>query len=638
MIIKSIKVENFRSILDETLCFDSLTALVGANGSGKSSFLHAFELFETKKPNITKDDFYNKDTGKEIVFSVTFTDLPEDEPQFKGYIQNKELTVERVFKFVDDGEIINAHYGYILQNEDFSEFRKYDKAKDARPEYEALRQNQKYRSLPDWENHDKAKKNLIEWEEDNPKECERIRNDEKFLGYQGVGTGCLEKYIKFLHVPAVRDVSLDATDGKNSALATLLDRVIRKKLSKKENVQKFEKNFEENYKKIIDDDEEILELSKEITESLDGYVHGAKIKLSWSDLQDYKMPLPTAIAKLVEDGYDATVERTGHGLQRIFIMTLLEHLSKINGDDDAESVSTTNRRTLVLIIDEPELYQHPNRQRHLSEIFHNLSKCTKKNTSSKMQIVYSTHSPHFVGLDRINQIRLLRKENNVSELPKITKISTTSIKKLVKELSKYHGDRFTENNIEPRLHMIQTPLINEGFFSKCAVLVEGNSDRAAILSTSKILGKDLESNDVSVIPCLAKGNLDKVAVIFKQLKIPTYVIWDNDRDKPANKRINKTLLKSLGCDEEDYPTHIKDDHAVIEGDLEIMLEMEIGDSYDKLLCKYAWEYDLDEAKAGKNPVVIKSILKESYKCNKKIPDTLEQILEEIEKLSNNIKN
>ena len=42
-------VQNFRSIRDETLNFDNLTALVGSNGSGKSSLLRALELFHIGK-------------------------------------------------------------------------------------------------------------------------------------------------------------------------------------------------------------------------------------------------------------------------------------------------------------------------------------------------------------------------------------------------------------------------------------------------------------------------------------------------------------------------------------------------------------------------------------------------------------
>ena len=41
MLIQNVQVKNFRSILNESLPCDSLTALVGRNGSGKSSFLNA---------------------------------------------------------------------------------------------------------------------------------------------------------------------------------------------------------------------------------------------------------------------------------------------------------------------------------------------------------------------------------------------------------------------------------------------------------------------------------------------------------------------------------------------------------------------------------------------------------------------
>ena len=318
-----------------------------------------------------------------------------------------------------------------------------------------------------------------------------------------------------MYIPAVKDASLDATEGKNSVLTTLLDLVIRNELMQKEDIQIFQKDFKERYEKIlnIENPKVISKLSNDLTKMLNNYVPDAEIDLSWLDLKYFQITLPSAIANLVEDGYRATVERTGHGLQRVFIITLLQYLLTFS-KSDVKSANTINYPTLVLIIEEPELYQHPNRQRHLSDIFLALSECAVEDISSKIQIVYSTHSPHFVGLDRINQIRLLRKQNNTAGLPKITKISNTNITKLTEELSKYHGDKFTEANIVPKLHMIRTPWINEGFFSKCVVLVEGDSDRAAILGTSNALKIDLESKGISVIPCFGKGNIDKVAIIL----------------------------------------------------------------------------------------------------------------------------
>ena len=75
MLIESIRVQNFRSILNETLSFDALTALVGPNGAGKSNFLRALVLFYSPSARIDIEDFYNSDSTTEIVISITFAGL-----------------------------------------------------------------------------------------------------------------------------------------------------------------------------------------------------------------------------------------------------------------------------------------------------------------------------------------------------------------------------------------------------------------------------------------------------------------------------------------------------------------------------------------------------------------------------------
>ena len=634
MIIKSLTVKNFRSILDETVCFDKLTALVGANGSGKSSFLHSLELFQAKQPKITLDDFYNKNTENEIIISITFTKLSDDaKTQFSKYLQEDELTVCRVFKLVDD-KLDTAYYGSIVQNSNFSKIRSF-KATDAQLEYKKLRQKTGYNTLPEWKNHIQAKDNLDQWERKHPEQCERIRDDGKFFGFSNVGSGYLARYIKLLYIPAVRDAALDATEGRNSALADLINIVIRNELMQKNEIQKFQEEFTERYKEILVGDikREISTLSDSLSKTLNIYAPNTKVDLSWETLESFEIPQPSAIAKLIEDEYSAPVDRTGHGLQRIFIMTLLQHLATTR-ERVREDTSVVDLSTLVLIIEEPELYQHPNSQRHISEIFLDLSGCNISGMTPKVQIVYSTHSPHFVGLDRIDQIRLLKKVKHNDIRPKITKISSTSITKLVNELSKYHAKKFTEHNILPRLHRIRTPWINEGFFSKCVVLVEGDSDRAAILGTAKALNINLEGKGISIIPCSGKGNLDHVTIIFKQLDIPTYTIWDNDRGNTDEIAKNKLLLKLFNEEESDYPCHVKDNHACIEGNLETMLKNEIGDAkYQEILDINKTEYDLNESDAIKNPTVIKTMLEDIIKSDGKIPDTLNDILKKIQKLN-----
>ena len=104
MIIESVHVKNFRSILDETLNCEKLTALVGANGSGKSSFLYAIGLFYSTSPKLEKEDYYGEDVSKEIIIAITFNSFDKEKETFCNYIQGEKLKVERIFNY-DNGKI-----------------------------------------------------------------------------------------------------------------------------------------------------------------------------------------------------------------------------------------------------------------------------------------------------------------------------------------------------------------------------------------------------------------------------------------------------------------------------------------------------------------------------------------------------
>ena len=77
MKIESIEVKNYRSIKHETLQCDSLTVLIGRNGAGKSSFLHALDSFYDVARKVTDEDFHNKNIGEPIEMTVTYSDLTE---------------------------------------------------------------------------------------------------------------------------------------------------------------------------------------------------------------------------------------------------------------------------------------------------------------------------------------------------------------------------------------------------------------------------------------------------------------------------------------------------------------------------------------------------------------------------------
>jgi ABC-type lipopolysaccharide export system ATPase subunit len=193
MIIESVRVTNFRSILNETLGCSELTTLVGPNGCGKSTFLRALELFYSSSPKIDAEDFYNSETQTEIVVGITYTGLSQKAIElFSSYLQGNKLTVERVFKW-DTGKLSATYHGASLQNLEFKNVREAmtvkDRGKTARSEYEALRTKPDYSDLPEWSILGAIEPALTKWETGHTDKCTRSRDDGRFFGFTEVGLG-----------------------------------------------------------------------------------------------------------------------------------------------------------------------------------------------------------------------------------------------------------------------------------------------------------------------------------------------------------------------------------------------------------------------------------------------------------------
>jgi predicted ATP-dependent endonuclease of OLD family len=316
---------------------------------------------------------------------------------------------------------------------------------------------------------------------------------------------------------------------------------------------------------------------------------------------------------------------------------MLQHLAVAQaGSAKKEEKKPDDLPCLVLAIEEPELYQHPNRQRHLAKILLQLASGKTPGVAHKTQIVYSTHSPLFVGIDRINQIRLLRKIINEEKKPKVTKIISTDLDKVAEALWQADGaigDKYTGRTLLPRLQTIMTPWMSEGFFADVAILVEGEDDRAAILGAAKgTKGLELESEGFSVIPCGGKTNLDRPATIFHQLGIPVYIIWDGDKgDSEANPKDNRRLLRLMNQKEEDWPSKIEEYFACFEENIETTLCNEIGaDYFEQCLTECREGFCIPKKKhAIKNPTVIATIIQKAQgqgRTSKTISNILEKIV------------
>lgn len=635
MIIKSIRVQNFRCIRDETLPCEQLTALIGPNGSGKSSFLRALDMFYTSSARYTEDDFYNRDTLQDIIITITFNNLTEDEKKlFQKYIEGGKLTVEKEMKWPPSKEN-QKYYGTSLQNPEFDSFRSATGA-NLRREYNKLRED-KYSDLSEYTNKDDAEKALQAWEESHTDQCSRRRDEGQFFGFKEVGEAHLERFTRFVPIPAVRDASEDAAEGKGTPLTEIMDLVVRSVLAQRKEIVELQEGTQKQYEQIVDPTKlvELQTLEQDLSDTLKTYVPDAGVELTWLTGDVIEIPMPRADIKLVEDEYPSSVERTGHGLQRAFILTMLQHLAVAQAPVQKDMEEKENEMdevpkeqpslkvpNLIIGIEEPELYQHPNRQRHLSKILLKLATGTIKGVADCTQIIYTTHSPLFVDIKRFDKVRRLHKICEEANKPKQTKVFCTNLD----EINKIIGVR----DLEPRIQTLMTPWMNEGFFADVAVVVEGTEDRAVILEVATTMGYDLESMGISVIPCQSKNNLIKSIAIFRNFRIPVYAIWDSDYENEQVKRVNHKLLRLFNHDIEDWPEKVTENFACFKHTIKETLRTEIDEEfYDNTLNVSCDRLCLRKRKdAFKNPLVIQEIIEEAQKKGKS-SKTLENIISHI---------
>jgi hypothetical protein len=220
-----------------------------------------------------------------------------------------------------------------------------------------------------------------------------------------------------------------------------------------------------------------------------------------------------------------------------------------------------------------------------------LSKKPEQENEPRTQILYGTHSPFFVDLQRFDQIKLARKipvDGTTTLQTKITSYTKEEASKRLAEISQKNPEDFTEVSFVAHASPVMTTIVNEGFFSDLVVIVEGISEVGAIWELQKIKLKNWDALGISVIPAGCKNNIDRPVVVFRGLDIPTYFIFDGDSSKTGKNRdsaisTNHLLLRLAGSSPIDFPpSGVYETWAVfndrIEKELESATSKEIFDT------------------------------------------------------------
>jgi predicted ATP-dependent endonuclease of OLD family len=172
-----------------------------------------------------------------------------------------------------------------------------------------------------------------------------------------------------------------------------------------------------------------------------------------------------------------------------------------------ERLLASNLRRFVLLIEEPELYLSPHAQRHLFRVLRSLAQHGN-------QILFSTHAPVFLSVDRIEDLALVRHVPDHGTT--LFQPKPLEEAEAFRVLSEFDSDRA------------------EIFLARAALLVEGRTEKLAFPLVFDALGVEPDKEGILILECGGKGNMPLFARICNACEIPYVVVYD--RDAPPGER------------------------------------------------------------------------------------------------------
>lgn len=557
MKIKTIRIENFRSFQDETIHLNRYSCFVGPNGAGKSSILAALNVFfreqSSSSTDITKlidEDYFQKDVSKPIRITVTFDDLSSTaQTQLSAYVRQNELivTAEAVFDpNTEFGQV--RYYGQRLAMKDFAEFFAAEKDGAKAPVINDLytKLQKQYPDLPAVRSKEDKADALRSYEASHSDKCILIPSEDNFYGISG--TSKLASFIQWVYVPAVKDAGEEGQESKNTALSKLMSRAINSRTNLNAELESLTTDTLIKYNELLYRNQDgLTAVAKSLQTRLAGWTHqNVRLEMTWRDDPKKSVVLqpPVAGIKTGETNFLGNLARMGHGLQRSYLLALLQELAGSENE---------NAPTLILGCEEPELYQHPPQARHFADVFSDLA--TKNN-----QILATTHSPLFVSGDGFENTRIVRS----ATANKGSQVKSLTFQDLCSRIRNAIGEdenRKTEGLIA-KIHQALQPSIAEMFFARIPILVEGLEDVSYITTQLHLLGlwSEFRRLGCHLIPANGKDKIIQPLAMCMSLNLPVYVIFDADTDtkKPEHRgkheRDNRALVALLGASHSPFPT------------------------------------------------------------------------------------
>jgi putative ATP-dependent endonuclease of the OLD family len=307
------------------------------------------------------------------------------------------------------------------------------------------------------------------------------------------------KCLNYIYYDSLRNPSSELTFDKRKGVGRFLNHILNKYLEA-EGIADIDFVDRDGLDKLI----------KFINENLGKIKFFQEFSIS-ANLEDDTQNLMARIVTL-KDEKNINLQSSGYGVQflSMICLSIFEKLlttsrykteKGIFEDDDGNKYVP-----LLLGLDEPEIHLHPYMQRSLIRYLMNIiankdSSFIEVNSNIFSidrflgQIIVSTHSPNILLSDYRQIIRFYKVNKDEIVLKNGQEISL-------------------EENVEKHL-LKNMPYVKEAFFSKCVILVEGDTEIGAFPVFAQKFGIDLDDYGISVIQA---GSADSIPPLMKMLE------------------------------------------------------------------------------------------------------------------------
>lgn len=208
---------------------------------------------------------------------------------------------------------------------------------------------------------------------------------------------------------------------------------------------------------------------------------------------------------VTENGFSINATQVGSGFQNAIVIAILKAFEE------------RRKQGAIFIIEEPEMFLHPQMQRSLYK--------TLRKIGETNQVIYTTHSAHFITIPNFDEILIFRKDNSGTNIT-ISKIIPDEAlrEKFMKELN---------------------PERNEMFFAKRLMIVEGDTEKLALPEYANRMGFDIDREGTTIIEVGGKRNLESFIDLALSFEMEVGFVYDTDSSDIQNEEEERVLNMKL---------------------------------------------------------------------------------------------